>query len=478
MSDPQPTHNVRVLIDRDQTAAELLVPGELPRELLTAELCVEELRRCGVSLNPSVEQAVADLVREAAACDTDLRRVVARGVPPRHGQDAHIQWLVAGSEAKDSQPQSHYDRSAFQMVKVGQVVGQIVQATDGEDGVDLFGKILAARPGKSLLPRIDESISKDAHGQLVAQADGVLSVTQDTVAIRQFLEVRDNVDFSTGNIEFAGDVKVGKGVRDCFKIQAQGSVEVQGLIEAATIECQGDLSALGGFASHGNGGQAQVGGSLRAKYLDNVRGQVRHDLVVDKEVINCELTVNGQIRSPHAAIIGGRVTACGQVEVAALGSPGAVTTHLVLGTVPRLEPMRRRLQDIHDKLVQTTEKLREQQQQLISTVGRRPTASDKERQTELTYELATDQAALARAQLAMHELKARIDNFREVGVKVHRALHAGVVLDIEGISYKVTTQTKGPLSVIEGSRGELLYRVADGQARPLIQIAHTQARAA
>ena len=49
------------------------------------------------------------------------------------------------------------------------------------------------------------------------------------------LEIDQNVDFSTGNIDFPGNVIVHRSVKDCFTVKARDDIEVRGLIEAATL---------------------------------------------------------------------------------------------------------------------------------------------------------------------------------------------------------------------------------------------------
>ncbi len=64
------------------------------------------------------------------------------------------------------------------------------------------------------------------------------------------------MDFSTGNIDFEGDVRVLKGIRDIFEVRATGNIEVGGLIEASTIDAGGSVFAKGGMAgARGVGGR-------------------------------------------------------------------------------------------------------------------------------------------------------------------------------------------------------------------------------
>lgn len=120
-----------------------------------------------------------------------------------------------------------------------------------------------------------------------------------------------------------------KGVRDRFIVEATGNVIVDGLVEAATIKCAGHLAVRGGFAGRERG-FAEVGKDMTGKYLDNVQGEVKGELRIDREIVNSELTVVGTLRSPNVTIMGGKITCHGEAEVAALGSPSGVPTQIVM----------------------------------------------------------------------------------------------------------------------------------------------------
>ena len=58
---------------------------------------------------------------------------------------------------------------------------------------------------------------------------------EDSVFVSDVLIV-ENVDNSTGNIEYEGNVQVNGNVCTNFRVKAQGNVEVNGVVEGAYIE--------------------------------------------------------------------------------------------------------------------------------------------------------------------------------------------------------------------------------------------------
>lgn len=470
---------IRVLIDTESSTAEMVAPADFPRAMLSEEFCVGALRQFDVAVTPEVAANVRRFLENLPPDGQEARAVVARGRPPIHGEDGAIEWLVGDGEPEsDEDPNiSYYERRAYVTVAAGQVIAQAHEPTAGQDGVDVRGKAISARAGKAVNLQLDDSVSRDAAGRLVAQRDGILRREGDKVAVAEHLEIDGHVDFSTGNITFNGDVVIKKGVRDCFVVKATGNVRVQGLIEAAVIECEGDLHASGGFAGRERG-RARVGRDLHGKYFDNVEADVRGNMFSQREIINCDMTIHGQLQSPQASVIGGRLTLVGAGAIATAGSDGNVETHLILGTVPRLEPFLAELDQLAAALEARAQKLQADLTQLQEHTKRRATAADKQRLAELNGGLTIAQEQLTRARAALEAVHKQVRSYHTVDLTIGRMLHPGVIVSIGRRSFTITEPIKGPVRIHESLRGEVLYKVGDGEARPLSQLADLSARAA
>jgi uncharacterized protein len=474
--------NLRVSLASDKSSASLTIPGKPDPKVLPEEAGEAALREAGVEINPRVRQAVAELFEKARNSEKPVTGEVAFATPPANGTDGYVEWTVddAKEDARppDAAPSDgtidYRNVSAFVMVQPSQVLGNLHQHTEGEDGRDVTGKTLPAKAGKPAKLETDESIFVDAAGTVIAQQDGVLRRDGSKASIRKLLEIPGHVDYSTGNVDFNGDVEVNQGVRDRFVVKAGGDVQVRGLIEAAMIETGQDLRASGGFAGRERG-NARVGRDLIAKYLDNVQGQVFGDLKVDREIINCELTIHGAIDSPNGSIIGGRVRVAGAVSVACIGSGGGVPTELLIGSIPRLEQPLHRLVAMSHELAGSEEKYEEEQRLLA--MSRRPSATEKERQCELMFEIAETQTALHKARAASDALAQHISAKRVVDVRVTRKLFHGVRFRMGDVVYRITDEIKGPLRIELSGRNELRYRVGDGNPKPLNEIADIQTTA-
>jgi uncharacterized protein (DUF342 family) len=485
-----------VVITSDKMSAQLVIPPGYPQAMLTAPLLKDIIRGQGVEVTDFTNQALQGLVESKPTCEESITIDIACAQPAIHGTNGSIQWLVEEESPDDVPPQdngdaktspvneagsdddqdavSYYDRCAFMMVETGDVVGKILKATLGRDGRDVTGDTIPAKSGKDETLQINESLMCKADGSLVAQQNGVLYREIGKAQIRSQIEIKEYVDFSTGNIDFDGDISIGRGVRDCFTVKASGNVEVKGLIEAATIETGKDLIATGGFAGRERG-HAFVGGSLRGKYLDNVHGHVKQDLCMDREVINCELTIDGGINSPRGSIIGGKIIPTGEITIGTLGSGAGVETHLIIGSVPRLDPFAEKLDAMVQIFAKDVEKLTEEQDLINKmSVKGRMTATDRERQTEIMFELSMSSANLEKAQLTLDSVNSEIDNRRSVSITVNRMVNPGVTLIFGQLRHKITTEFRGPARIYLENGDKLVYQRGDAPPAPLGQVADVQ----
>lgn len=460
------TTDLKVNIADDKQSAVLTVPAGYPADVLDVDTCTVSLQAHGVQVTRDVIDACASLVARVKAdgTDADLTATVARATPPQDGKDGRIQWLV---DHRPVEAASHYDRCAFTMVREGDEVARIIEPEPHQDGTDVTGAIIRAKPGKPVALKTDESLLRDARGMLIAQVAGALDRTTNVVRIRNVLDVPEYVDFSTGNIDFAGDVIINKGVRDRFLVRTTGSIQCLGVIEGAIIECGGDLTTRG-MAGHDRG-TASVGRNLHARYLDNVVATVGQNLCIEKSLVNCDTTVHGAMVCPNATVIGGRHVVTGVVQVHTLGSPANVATTLVLGTVPRLDPAYNQLLDLVSQLSERHHNLSVEYERLRAV--RNPAAAQRERITELHYDIARCADSLHKGKDSLGRLHERITQLRTIRLVVSHVLHIGCILQIGGENFRIREDIKGPLAIELDGHNQPSLVAGDAHRIPLTAVA-------
>lgn len=228
-SSSEDNREIEVRIEGDGSVAKVIIPRDFPKQTLDASQLAAVVRQRGVSIDATVEARLQQIVQAFHDESDQLEHVIAESIPAVNGQDGRLEWVEgfdpateprAENAPDDSEAVSYYDRVAYIHVTEGSHVATLHEPTEGEDGRDVTGRTLKARPGKRCDAKIDSTFMVDSSGHVIAQADGVLQYNKGVLKLSRLFEVKGYVDFSTGNIDFDGTVNVRQGVRDRFEVKA------------------------------------------------------------------------------------------------------------------------------------------------------------------------------------------------------------------------------------------------------------------
>lgn len=467
-------NEISVRLAPDLSEAIVRIPAGLPREMVTGAALLTILREVGLRVDAEVERTVQEIADTYAGVDTSA--VLARSRPPRHGEDGAIEWRENFDPAHPCERAPDADAAAdyyagrrYVRVESGDVVGAVRPPTEGVDGQNVRGEVIKAKPGRKVPTRIASGLELRPDGTIVAVEAGVLLLGRDTLEVSQLLEIRGDVDFSSGHVEFSGSVRIDGGVKPGFRVRAQGDIYVDHLIEVAEITCGGSLLARCGMAGKGKG-RIDIGGSVEATYLEEVRGCVQGDLRVRRGVVGCELKVGGALDCPSGVVMGGTIAVGGSIKVKAVGSGASTPTRLELGDAPVLRLSHREslkaLREFEGKLAA----LEEQERTIRSNPA--PTPGQRERLTELSFEIDEVRSEMEKLTETVSSLDAKLSNSGTLDFRVEQVIHAGVVLDIGDKRARFDESVKGPISIYWDAQRRPVFRLGSaGSLAPLESIA-------
>lgn len=282
------------------------------------------------------EQQIKDVLENENYC-TDV--VVAEGTPVRQGTDAVIEYyfntdLKAKPTVKEDGSVDFYQLNSINHCQAGDVLARLIPADPGEPGISIQGAKVKPRDVKKLMLKYGNNIDiSEDKLVLTSKVDGHVTLVDDRVFVSNILELQ-NVDISTGNIEFEGSVTVNGNVQSNFSVKAKGNIMVNGLVEAAYLEAGGDIIIARGMAGMSKG-ELIAGGNIVAKFLENTKvtagGCVNTEAILHSTVMaGTTVTVSGK----RGYITGGRVCATQQIEAKTLGSHMGTATILEVGADP------------------------------------------------------------------------------------------------------------------------------------------------
>jgi uncharacterized protein (DUF342 family) len=329
-------YTIRIKVNEDNTEASVLI-GDAPDgkpEPLTQEALLRAAADARIAFG--LDKATLRALAAGPLLDTEIP--IARGIPATDGADGAAVFYVKRSD--EFKPDYGGDGAArvdyknvdvFQLVDKGGVLCEITRPTQGTDGVNVYGGAIPARPGRPVPnPRgTNTEWSEDGTGLLAAVA-GVVSFNGTVVNVMEQLRIPGDVDLSTGNVRFGGDVVVQGSVNENFVVECGGNLTVKGKIGGADVRVGGNLIVAEGV----NGSRQRsitVAGFMRTHYIENgaikVDGDLFADYIIDS---NVECRGNITLSGVKSVLVGGRTAVFGELSANYMGNERGIRTRVEL----------------------------------------------------------------------------------------------------------------------------------------------------
>lgn len=323
--------------DKMMAVARFYPPSTGGQELKPAEI-INDIKHKGIVVEPDTK-VIGAFVADRRYC---FSYVVAKGIPPVEGTHASIEYFF--NTNPNTKPALNEDGSVdfFKLEAIskctrGQILATLTPEVHGQKGTRVTGEPVLPREVRSMRLKYANNISLSEDGlSLVANVDGHVSLVDDKVFVSDIYEVVD-VDTSTGNIDYVGNVLVKGNVKTGFKVKAQGNIDVRGVVEGAEIEATGNVTIAKGFNGMGKG-VIKAGGSVVARFIEN--GTVDAGARITSEAImHSDITTTGdvEVTGKKGFIVGGTVKASGCVIAKTVGSEMGGDTNIEVGVDPKLK---------------------------------------------------------------------------------------------------------------------------------------------
>lgn len=464
--------------DERKLAGSLRIGPRVPLSELNPHAVRVFLGARGVADRAIDAQAVAALVDAVRATPgAEQEAVVARGRPPRDGERRVLDWtppiaeriaeINARKELLDHDPDKprtrqpadshedesvdHYSHSAFIIVAAGQTLGTVTPPDPGEDGEDIFGVCVPAR--KSPMPaEIDpESIDLLPDHRLVAKVAGRLIFSGGTRAVETTLNVTGDVGFATGHIDFPGPVHVDGGVKDRFRVVSRGNTTIRKLVEAATLQSARDIVLERGVAGREHA-TITAARNVESGYLESATVSTMGDCIVKREITNCRVRARGSVTIQSGAIRGGVIAAARSIEAATLGSAQEVVTEILAGSIPELDELLTRVNDLILEAQHKHRTIRDRNAHLFTNEqGKNPQLIEKRMGVE--FELSELDGHIRALKQAAHRLEGNLRTNTTPRVTVVQRAFPGVIIYMRGYRIALKKEVKGPFTLRVNAAG-------------------------
>ncbi|UZP68898.1 FapA family protein [Desulfovibrio mangrovi] len=438
---------VRISEDRLTVTATLYY-----RDMLAKPVSAERVRLMLQAMNVpdaliDIDAITSALARSERTGSPEADVVLARGRLPLHGVDGFVEMLqreddaaAVGKAASDGSIDFR-NRGIMPSVQSGETVAVIHPPTAGISGMDVYGETLPAEMGKAANVTLDKSVVLAQDGcSAVAQISGLAQYVGGVLSVQEVVEVKGDVDFSSGNVQVAtGSVKVKGAVLSGFSVKAPGAVVVGEAVESARIIAGGNIEVSGGIVMQGKG-FVRCGGNVTAKFISEAMIEAREDVIVHDSILHSTIMCGGMVlaTSGRGRIQGGSITCRKGIRALEVGNALGTPTNIILAA--------------SSKATRDIEKERDSVKEALAKLSAKFGEAPAE---EILMHARPDQYKVIEAAMGLRDkLTERLDTLREIllearqkaaermkdtTIKVTGVVHPGTVVTIGEAMFTVSS---------------------------------------
>ncbi len=329
------TEHCHINIMPDEMEAYMEIKGNV-RETTRTEI-LKALREAGIVYN-----ILYEVIDEVVNGNTFRKPVlIAQGKPAKDGEDGWYEYFFRTKIARTPKQLEHGNvdyRSVewFETVEKDQKIAYYHSATQGEHGISVTGKSIPARKGKEQSILMGSGFKRLPDGKTyVATKQGIITIHDYKLEISSLL-VMDEVNLTTGDVNFDGNVCIQGNVSGGTKIKATQDIFVKGFVESSEIDCGGCAVLSQGMNASGSGfiraGKDVIGCFFEATEI-YAGGNIQADYF-----LNCRLYSEGKINitGKKGTFAGGSAIAEKGLRAYNLGNQAGIPTYIRLGIVERV----------------------------------------------------------------------------------------------------------------------------------------------
>lgn len=263
--------------------------------------------------------------------------LVAEGKRPIDGENGYYEFFFDTEQhrkpvIREDGTVDYSAMSSLTNVEEGQKIAEYHPAIQPQNGLDVMGREIVTKPSKELLPLRGKDISNEKDKNVYyAMVSGKIDYKNGAIDIKNVHEVRGDVDYITGKIEFFGDIHIEGNVGAGVVIRASRNVTIDGVVEAATIYSGGDVVLAKGIQG-GQKGYIAAKGNVSAEFIEHCKieagGTIRSNSYINADVYAAEMVM---AEGKNGSIFGGIVRGLKGVSALNMGNEAEIKTYVSSG---------------------------------------------------------------------------------------------------------------------------------------------------
>lgn len=431
---------IKVSLDRLSAKGRFYPPSE-GGSLLKKEDIVSEMVKCGIKYGV-IQENIDIFLNERKYMKTYL---LAEATRQEEGSDAEITYYFNVDITQ--KPRQNEDGSVdfhhldmISAVTAGSLLAELKPAVQGKPGIDVCGGLLKPMKVRQKVLRHGKNIKLSEDGlKAYSEVDGHATLEGEQIFVSNMYEVPANVDTSTGDINYDGNVLVHGNVVAGYTIQAKGDIIVEGVVEGATLIAGGQIILKRGIQGMERG-VLRAESNIVSRFIENATveagGYITADAIMHSNVsAKGDVTVEGK----KGFITGGTIRSGTTVAARTIGSTMGTTTVIEVGIDPM---MVKEYHELDKEQVENQDTL-EKATLTMTALAKRVKFGENlsvEKRLQLASASKTRETLLKRNEEIkerMTTLKENIDGYEGGSISVQGTIYPGCKLVISNAVYYV-----------------------------------------
>jgi uncharacterized protein (DUF342 family) len=286
-----------------------------------------------------------------------VKTLIAQGKPPVSATNGYIKLHFEHGNKPQFEPDARgkinfKELNIIKSVSKGALLAEKIEPRPGELGKNLFGMDIPFEVGIPGEWKIGPNCELTPDGkQLISKIDGRPLIDRSGAIRVDEVILLENVDYSTGNIDFPGTIVVEGTVADNFTLKTKGSLFIKKSVGRVFLYAEKDIVLSGGIMGR-NGGFIEAGGDLYTKFVEQGNLKAGGSIFIEEASLHSTLVAGDGIviQGGRGELIGGEAIAANYISVSKLGAVVETKTNIIVGLPPNiLDELRRMKEEISHK---------------------------------------------------------------------------------------------------------------------------------
>ena len=441
------TECVKVTISPERMSAiGRFYPASSNGQLMTAKEVINSLVHAGIKYGV-VDESINSFFQSRKYCK-DI--ILAQGTKPVEGRNAVITYLF--NTDNTLKPKQNEDGSVdfhqldmISSTNAGDILATLIPSIQGRAGIDICGNPIQPNKVINKVLRHGKGIHLSVDGlTMYSDVGGHVVLADDRVVVSNTYEVLADVDTSTGDIIYEGNVTVKGNVITGFSIQAKGNIIVNGVVEGAILIAGGQIILKRGMQGMSKG-RMEAGGNIITKFIENAEvkagGNITTEAILHSKVsAQGDITVGGK----RGYITGGEIRSTTAINVKTAGSTMGTNTLLEVGIDPCI------IEEFHnvEKSISSIKSDLEKLLPLLTAYKKKLSSGDKVTPDKVNYLRTSTRDCIAlssdlkESTNRYEQLKIEMNNNSGGSIRVENIAYPGVKIVISNVIYFVRNEVQ------------------------------------